>query len=133
MTYSPDANVVTRVLDWIRARISRDNELSMLSHADMQYLATDIGISESDFRELAPRLADHSSQMDDMMRTRGLDPGAVRKAFSGLVRDMELTCALCPNPGLCRRRLADGTAGERADEFCPNAATMGALPGVDGS
>ena len=122
-----DTNVLARMFDWIKARFARDNELSMLSRADMQYLATDIGISESDFRALAPRLADHSGQMDQMMRAQGLDPEAVRTAFGGLVRDMELTCALCPNPAQCRRRLADGTAKERADEFCPNAGAMEAL------
>ncbi len=93
----------------------------------MHHLAADIGISESDFRALAPRLADHSGQMNEMMRAQGLDPEAVRAAFGGLVRDMELTCALCPNPALCRRRLADGTAMDRADEFCPNAGAMEAL------
>lgn len=130
MSRSPEDNVLTRAFDWIKARIARDHELSMLSAMDMQYLAADIGISETDFRALAPKLADHSDLMDQMMRSRGLEPDSVRQAFSGLVRDMELTCALCPSPALCRRRLADGTAGERSDEFCPNASTMETLSNV---
>ncbi len=128
MSNLPESSVFARAFDWIKARISRDNELAVLSTADMQNLAADIGISESDFRELAPRIADHSGQMDEMMVLRGLDPERVRQAFSAVVRDMELTCALCPNPGLCRQRLADGSAAARAREFCPNAETMEGFP-----
>jgi hypothetical protein len=128
MNRDHDGTVLTRALDWLKARIARDNELAMLSNADLHYLATDIGISESDFRELAPRIADHSNQMDQMMLARGIDSKIVREKFSVLVRDMELSCALCPTPSQCRRRLADGTAAETAHQFCPNADLMDTLP-----
>ncbi|MFL5287514.1 MAG: DUF6455 family protein [Rhodopila sp.] len=125
-----EAGVLNRALDWIKARIARDNELALLSSADMQYLATDIGISESDFRALAPRIADHSELMEQMMLARGIDPKAVRASFAALVRDMEVSCALCRTPSLCRKRLADGTAAEAAHQFCPNAELMDNLPGA---
>ena len=130
MTHGHDTTVLTRALDWIKARLQRDAELAMLSSADMHYLATDIGISESDFRALAPRIADHSELMDQMMLARGIDPKLVRESFSALVRDMELSCALCPTPALCRKRLASGTAAETAHQFCPNADLMDTLPGA---
>ena len=130
MTQGHEASVLNRALDWLKARIARDNELALLSNADMHYLATDIGISESDFRALAPMIADHSELMDQMMLARGIDPKVVRESFSALVRDMEVSCALCPTPSQCRKRLAEGTAAEMAHHFCPNAELMDTLPGA---
>ena len=128
MTQDDNGTKLTRALDWIKARIGRDNELAMLSNVDIHYLAADIGISESDFRELAPRIADHSVQMDQMILARGIDPKIVRDKFAALIRDMEVSCALCRTPSQCRRRLADGTAAETAHQFCPNAELMDTLP-----
>ncbi len=130
MPASADDHVLARAFDWIKARVARDNELASMSRADMQALAADMGVSESDFRDIAPRLTDHSEQMDAMMRLRGLDPDAVRRGFGQLLRDLELTCARCPNPGLCRRELEAGTAAAHQRDFCPNAEAMNILPGA---
>lgn len=130
MPHTHDGSVLARALDWIKARIARDNELAMLSNVDMHYLATDIGISEADFRALAPKIADHSELMDQMMLARGIDPRVVRASFGVLVRDMEVSCALCPTPSMCRKRLETGTAAETSHQFCPNADLMDTLPGA---
>ncbi|MBS0640483.1 MAG: DUF6455 family protein [Acetobacteraceae bacterium] len=130
MPHSHDGSVLMRALDWIKARIARDNELALLSSADMHYLAADIGISEADFRALAPKIADHSELMDQMMLARGIDPEMARTSFAALVRDMEVSCALCPTPSMCRKRLENGTAAETAHQFCPNAEIMDTLPGA---
>jgi Family of unknown function (DUF6455) len=128
MTQGSDSTVLTRALDWMRARVSRDNELATLADADMHYLAMDIGITEAEFRALAPQIADHSIQLDQMMLARGIDPTKVRKAFSALTRDMEVSCALCPTPSLCRSRLQNGSAASTMHEFCPNAALIDSIP-----
>ena len=45
-----EPNVLTRAMDWIKARASRDNELAAMSRMDLQYLAADLGITEADVR-----------------------------------------------------------------------------------
>ncbi len=128
-TPETDTNVFIKIFDWIKARVARDNELAHLSNADLQFLAADIGVSEADFRQIAPRISDHSDLMEDMMRARGLDPEVIRKRFSALVRDMEVTCALCPSPLTCRYGMENGTA-QYFHDFCPNAEIMDTLPGA---
>ena len=127
MTQGPESTVLTRALDWIRARVTRDNELATLADVDMHYLAMDIGITEAEFRALAPQIADHSIQLDQMMHARGINPTKVRQAFSALVRDMEVSCALCLTPSLCSRRLHNGSAAATMHEFCPNSALIDSL------
>ncbi len=124
MTASTEPTLFCRTLDWIKARATRDNELATMSRSDLQLLAADIGVSEADLREVVPRVGNHSDLMDKMMRARNLDPEAVRRAFRGVVRDMEVTCARCRDSGTCRLELEAGTAGTHSHDFCGNAGTM---------
>lgn len=129
----PDAPALLgRIFDWIVARTSSDNELAALSHADLQLLATDIGVTEFDLRSIVPRLGDHSALMDRMLRARGLEPATVRHAFSSVIRDMEVTCARCRESGACARELDAGTAAAHSHEFCGNAATIDELLATQG-
>jgi uncharacterized protein YjiS (DUF1127 family) len=127
MPTSSDSNLLSRVCDWIKARASRDNELAAMSRMDLQYLAADLGITEADVREVVPRVTGHGDLMDKMMRARGLDPAAVRRAFSAVARDMELTCARCRDSRICRRELESGTAALYCHDFCANAVTLDTL------
>ena len=124
MTASTEPTLFCRTLDWIKARAVRDNELATMTRDDLQILAADIGVSESDLRHVVPQFGDHSDLMDKMMRARNLDPETVRRAFRGVVRDMEVTCARCRSSGTCRLELEAGTAGEHSHEFCGNAEVM---------
>lgn len=99
----------------------------MLSAADVDCLAADIGITPEQFRDIAPRVTDHGWQMEEMLRARGLDPQKVRHLFGALAREMEVLCTQCRAPGRCRRSLALGTAGDEMHDFCPNAAVIDEL------
>lgn len=123
MSATADPNVIARALDWLKARMSRNNELAQMSNADLQFLASDIGISSTDLRQVVLQTSDHSDLMDRMIRARGLDPAEVRRALNGS-RHMEITCALCLESGICRRELEGGTAGANSHEFCANAQSM---------
>ena len=127
MSASAERNLFARALDWIKARVARNDELALMSRADLQLLASDIGVTEADLRDIAPRIGDHSDLMDQMMRARGLDPTAARRAFGGVVRDMEVTCARCWDSGVCRQELEAGTAGAHSHEFCANAGVINDL------
>jgi hypothetical protein len=124
MSTLTESSLFCRTLDWIKARAARDNELATMSRADLQVLAADIGVTEADLRDVVPRIGDHSDLIDKMMRARNLDPKAVRRAFGGVVRDMEVTCARCRDSGTCRLELEAGTAGAHSHEFCGNADAM---------
>jgi hypothetical protein len=124
MSASSDSSLLAKAFDWIRTRASRDNEIAAMCRADLHYLAADLGITEAELREVVPKVTDHSELMDQMMRARGLDPEAVRRSFSALVRDMEVTCARCRDSRVCRRELESGTAATYCHDFCANAEAM---------
>jgi len=127
METSPTRNepgLLTRALDWIKARAARQDELARLSGHDIAAMATDLGLSEADLRDVLPRAADNSLLMDRMILARGLDPVAVRHSLAALVRDLELTCTRCPDTARCRRELDAGTAATHCHEYCLNADTL---------
>ena len=127
MPTSETPTLLSRTFDWIKARVSRDNELASLSHSDLERLAADIGVTDSDLRDVVPQIADHSELMDRMIRARGLDPVQLRRALAPVMRDMEVTCARCGDSRICGRALAAGTAAERSHEFCGNARVIDEL------
>jgi hypothetical protein len=133
MPISGEPNLLARVFDWLKARISSDSELTNLSYEDMQFLASDIGVSVADLRTIGPMITDHDELMKQMMLVRGLDPDAVRRAFGGVMRDMEITCARCHEVGVCQRELKANTAAAHCHEFCGNAEVMDELLEVKAS
>ncbi len=127
MPLSGGPNLLTRVVDWLKEHVSSDSELANLSYEDLQFLASDIGVSVADLRAVGPMITDHDELMKQMMLQRGLDPDAVRRAFGGVMRDIEITCARCHEVGTCQRELKANTAAAHCHEFCANADVMDEL------
>ncbi len=116
--------LLARTLDWIKARLARSEELGRLSRGDLAAMASDLGLSEADLRDVLPRAADNSGLMDRMLQARGLDPVSVRQGLAALERDLERVCTLCNATGRCKRELDAGTAAAHCHEFCENADTL---------
>jgi len=119
-----EPGLLARALDWIKAFHARQDELGRLSRDDIAVMATDLGLSEHDLCDVLPRGTDNTLLMDRMLLARGLDPEAVRRSLTPLLRDLELNCTRCAATGRCRRELQAGTAAARCHDFCPNADTI---------
>jgi hypothetical protein len=130
MSLSGGPNLLTRVVDWLKAHVSSESELANMSYQDLQFLASDIGVSVADLRAIGPMITDHDDLLKQMLLQRGLDPDAVRRAFGGVMRDMEITCARCHEVGVCQRELKANTAAAHCHEFCGNAEVMDDLQAV---
>lgn len=126
MSATETPNLPNRLLDWIKDRIARDNELATLARADFDQLARDIGVTDADLRDVIPHIGDHSELMDQMIRARGLDPAQMKQSLRSVMRDMEVTCARCGASRTCRRALEAGTAAEFHD-FCGNSPVIDQL------
>jgi hypothetical protein len=127
-----DPGLLGRMFDWIRERARRSQEIASLTQADLDFMASDLGITQADLLDVLPRAADDSRLMDRMMEARGLDPEHVRRNLGALVRDMELICTRCRATGVCRRDLLNGTADAHCHEYCENAETIDELVEAEG-
>jgi hypothetical protein len=122
-----EPGLLARMLDWLRSYAARQEELGRLTRGDIALMASDLGLTEAELREVMPRAADNRVLMEGMLQARGLDPAAVRRGFAALMRELELTCTRCPHTARCRRELGAGTAALHCHEYCVNADTIDEL------
>jgi hypothetical protein len=116
--------VLARMLDWLKCYSARQQEMRRLTRGDLALMASDLGLTEADLRDVMPRTADNHALMERMLQARGLDPVTVRHGFAVLMRDLELICTRCPDTARCRRELDAGTAALHCHEYCVNADTI---------
>jgi Family of unknown function (DUF6455) len=119
-----ETGLLARAFDWIRERARRSQELASLTQADLDFMASDLGITPADLLDVLPRSADDSYLMDRMLEARGLDPDRIRHNLAAVIRDMELVCTRCHATGVCRRDLINGTAAGHCHQYCANAETI---------
>ncbi|HRJ70399.1 MAG TPA: DUF6455 family protein [Beijerinckiaceae bacterium] len=116
------------LMHWFREHL-RGNELSHLDRSELELMARDLNISSDDLTRLSTEEPKDISLMKQMMALHGLDYDALRKEYSGVVRDMEVTCSRCADRKLCEHDLATGADAHTCDTYCPNADTMKAFAG----
>ncbi len=113
-----------RVLDCVRAHVAPGTDLAAMTRDDLRHIAGDLALAESVLLSLSVGARDNTVLMERMMRTLGLAPEEMRRAFSMALRDAERVCSQCRNTGRCQRELDAGTAAARRHAYCPNAATF---------
>jgi hypothetical protein len=121
-----------RVLGWVHEHASAGSDLTALSRQELQRIAEDLSLAETDLRSFADGARNNTLLMQRMMRCRGLDPDRARDVHPTLLRDIERVCTLCRSTGKCRRELDAGTAAEHFRDYCPNAATFDDLTNCEG-
>jgi hypothetical protein len=103
------------------------SELDGMPPDDVARLAHDIGITGPELRDLAARGPDASHLLYERMRALGLTKDDVERTASGLMRDLERTCAYCTEKGVCERDLAARPDSPAWGGYCPNAETLTAV------
>ncbi|MFL5255624.1 MAG: hypothetical protein ACJ8AI_22555 [Rhodopila sp.] len=58
MSLSGESSLLSRVFDWLKARLAQESELASMSYQDLQFLASDIGVSVADLRAIGPKITD---------------------------------------------------------------------------
>ena len=123
-------NTIRKFGNWLkayrRARASR-YELSTFSPDEVATVARDSGVEPSQLRALSKAGADAAELLNRMLAALGIDPNNLKTMDIRVARDLQATCSLCASKSRCRRSLSAGKAATEYREFCPNAATLGAL------
>jgi hypothetical protein len=103
-----------------------ENEYHALPDAERSAIYRDLRVPE----DVLDRVVEHGGtplELPRMLEALNLDPDAVKRKHSGVMRDLEVTCAGCGEQAHCHRDLDSGAAAEFYDAYCPNAVTMEAL------
>jgi hypothetical protein len=103
------------------------NELAGCPPGELRRIASDVGLSGDDLRQLCR--SDHGSSelLPERLRALGLDPEFVQRAGPTLFRDLARVCASCRASRRCARDLARGDVQVGMSTYCLNGPTIDLL------
>lgn len=120
-------SLLDRALEWwreSRATWQRMHELEMLSDAEIERMARDIGVTPDEFLRLAQMPNGSAALLERRLAALALDPAEIRELSSFLYSDLQRTCALCEEKGRCTYDLDHDPQLEDWQTYCPNAGTL---------
>jgi transcriptional regulator with XRE-family HTH domain len=112
--------------DWLKHRREL-NEMRQLDTSEFDRIASELRVSPGDLNELVRQGPHAADELPKMLKVLGIDEEALTRSQPLVLRDMERVCALCHHKAQCDRDLADGTAAEHYEGYCPNAPTIDVL------
>jgi len=122
--------VLDAIAGWVnkyRALAGARDELGQCSPEDVRQIANDLGISVGELRTMSAKNPHAADLLVKMLTALSVDPEAVAKSDLATMRDLQILCTSCGHKGRCAHELAEGTAAEHFQSFCPNAFTLNAL------
>jgi hypothetical protein len=97
------------------------------AEGEVERIATDIGMSAAELRELA-KLGSHSADLLlSRMAALDLDRKEVANVKPETFRDLQRICTMCESHRQCARDLARDSSNPAWEDYCPNVATLKAL------
>jgi len=123
-------SVMSKFAKWLRKRVGARSslwELDHVSEADTARVAHDLGLSTSEFVNLAARGRDSTDLLRRRLEVEHLDPAEIVRAQPEVMRDLSRLCSLCRSDGRCARDLARNPDDPAWRSYCPNADTLDAL------
>jgi hypothetical protein len=103
------------------------HELAACPPSEIRRLASDLGLSGDDLRQLCRSDLGPSELLPRRLELLGIDPEFVRRAEPTTSRDLARVCASCQASRRCARDLARGDVQAGMEAYCLNSATIDAL------
>jgi hypothetical protein len=103
------------------------NELAACPPNELRRIASDVGLSGNDLRQLCGRDHRAAELLPRRLRLLGLDADYVRHAEPTLFRDLARVCASCPASRRCARDLTHGDVQAGMSTYCLNGPSIDLL------
>jgi hypothetical protein len=116
-------SLLGRMLDWW----SRRYELSDVDPKELERVAGELSISAGILEDLVARGPDAADHLYARMYALGLSRADVDHAATGVLRDLQRTCACCNEQRRCEKDLVGRPDDPVWKGYCPNATTLDAL------
>jgi len=100
---------------------------SCSAESEVERIATDIGMSVSELRELAKLGPESAELLLRRMAAIDLDRKEVAQVQPETFRDLERICSLCESHRHCAHDLLRDASNPKWEHYCPNVATLKAL------
>lgn len=105
---------------WWQAR----DGLAGLDNSEAGHIARDLGLTTAELRDFVARGPHAADLLSERLAALGLDRADIEAAASGLMRDLQKTCAHCQDKGVCEAELVYRPSENGWQRYCPNASTL---------
>lgn len=119
-------SLIDRLTDWLQKR-RVIGEMSRLDADEFSRLAGELGLAPAELDALVHRGPRAADEMPKLLRALGFDEAAIRAIQPTQRQSMERACAGCQHKAACGADLAAGIAAARYQNYCNNAAEIGAM------
>ena len=116
-----------QLVDWysdLRARREEERTLVNLDPELQRQLANDCSVNFDTLLEVVRAGRHGADEMIEMLKALHIDPADLEAHMPDLFRDMQVTCATCPDKERCRHDLRNGSAPVTFADFCANAPAL---------
>jgi hypothetical protein len=115
--------MLSRLREWRR----RHSELGSIDRCELERIASDLGMTGAELKDLAARGPHAADQLRERMHVLGITSADVDRVAHGLMWDMERTCSRCNQKGRCETDLATHPRDASWGGYCPNAVALTAV------
>jgi hypothetical protein len=103
------------------------DEFGLCERDEVMRMAKEIGLTPSQFRELASEGPGTANLLKKMLVALHVDPRVLADTDPFIRRELPWLCLTCSTKKRCEHELATGTATDHFREFCPNAISLDEL------
>jgi hypothetical protein len=119
-TYPIVESAINMFGDWLKHR-QELREMREIDRGDFARIAHDLSVSPAELDILVRRGPHASDELPKLLKSLGIDEGALSRTQPLLQRDMVRVCAACQQKARCDQDLAAGTSAQHYAEYCANA------------
>lgn len=123
-------SMFSRVLDWwssTRDRWAHMAELQRLPHDELERVACDFGVTPSELLAAAGQPDMTHELLDRRLAALGLSEQEIWRLSPMLLRDLQRTCAGCPDRQQCKDDMKISPLEPGWESYCPNSGTLRTL------
>ena len=100
------------------------NELTLCSVAEISAIARDLKLSPEELMRLVTEKTETAAALHELLAALGIDASSLELEDPTVMRELQRLCLTCHHKPECAYHLAQGTAVEHYQDFCPNSYTL---------
>lgn len=96
------------------------NELTLCSVAEISAIARDLRLSPDELMKLVSEKTETAAALHELLAVVGIEAKSLKLEDPAVMRELQRQCLTCCHKSECAYHLAQGTAIEHYQDYCPN-------------
>jgi hypothetical protein len=117
-------NALVQAIRKYRRTRRAKNDLMLCSVAEISAIARDLRLSPQELMRLVTEKNVTTAALRELLSVLGIEAKSLELEDPAVMRELQRQCLTCQHKAECAYHLAQGTAVEHYEDFCPNSYTL---------